>query len=460
MQLSLLLVIALSYPVRASTIALPGKFTGPVDPALKITVDHCTFKGDGGGSIVEIYLDLSRSAFTHRQTPDGWYGALNCLVVIDDGLQIVGSDRWSVEDIIAAPESGFATQRIIDGRVYALAPRTYTFSIYVADSLGARYNQTSLRIEVPAFSDTTFAISDLELGGYLLGPGEHPRFDRGDFTFIPNPRRLFGQQPPFLYYYLELYPASQSTGPGDYRIRRWVSDAAGETVRTFPVGQLTGGPEPFADLDSLPLGGLGSGSYRLHLVVEGPGGPASRDRKFFLHDDALPPRTVATGATYFDSASVEEELGEITFLLGRNQLDALAGRSARERGSFLEAFWRRYDDDPRTPEVPARLQFRYRVAEADQRWDNTRSPGHKTDRGRIYVLFGEPAEREQHPLDAHAKPYEVWNYHTVDGGAVCVFVDRSGLGDYVLVHSTLRGEVVNPEWYRDFIQRSGMDTRR
>ena len=75
-------------------------------------------------------------------------------------------------------------------------------------------------------------------------------------------------------------------------------------------------------------------------------------------------------------------------------------------------------------------------------------------------MFGEPDDRDSHPIDSHAKPYEIWSYRNIEGGVEFVFVDRSGLGEYALVHSTLRGEVNNPDWYNFYVQRSGLETRK
>lgn len=307
------------------------------------------------------------------------------------------------------------------------------------------------------------AMSEVELGGYLLPPGEHPRFDRGDFTLIPNPRRLFGQVLPYFYYYFEVYPPESATGAADYEIRRYLVSGSGDTAKVLKPIAMTGGPGFFADIDSVGLGGVPSGTYNFTVeVIDAGGARAMQSAKMFVFAPEVPAGEALTtgGAGEYDSAAVERELQEIQFLLSKNETLVATKLSPAEKGRFLENFWRRYDDDPTTPEVPLRQLFRVRVDEADARWGNSRTAGHKSDRGRVYVLYGEPDERETHPLDIHAKPYEIWNYNNLEGGVTFVFVDRSGLGDFMLVHSTLRGEVVNTDWYREFVQRSGMDSRR
>jgi hypothetical protein len=72
--------------------------------------------------------------------------------------------------------------------------------------------------------------------------------------------------------------------------------------------------------------------------------------------------------------------------------------------------------------------------------------GWHTDRGRIYILYGEPDEVERFPNSDNVKPYEIWHYHQIESGVMFIFVDRTGSEDYTLVHSTKRGEVQDSNW--------------
>ena len=67
-----------------------------------------------------------------------------------------------------------------------------------------------------------------------------------------------------------------------------------------------------------------------------------------------------------------------------------------EREQFIEGFWRRRDPDPAT-ELNEYLEEHYeRVAYANQHFASG-IPGLKSDRGRIYIMYGAPNEKETHP---------------------------------------------------------------
>jgi GWxTD domain-containing protein len=121
-----------------------------------------------------------------------------------------------------------------------------------------------------------------------------------------------------------------------------------------------------------------------------------------------------------------------------------------EREQFIEAFWRRRDPDPDT-EVNEYLEEHYeRVAYANQHFASG-IPGWKTDRGRIYIMYGAPNEKETHPTGGNydrpsyegggnttTYPFEIWFYRYLPGvgsGVEIEFVDPTGSGEYRIARS-------------------------
>ena len=44
------------------------------------------------------------------------------------------------------------------------------------------------------------------------------------------------------------------------------------------------------------------------------------------------------------------------------------------------------------------------------------------------------------------KPHEIWHYHNIESGVDFVFIDRMGFGNFILYHSTKRGELRENNW--------------
>ena len=87
-----------------------------------------------------------------------------------------------------------------------------------------------------------------------------------------------------------------------------------------------------------------------------------------------------------------------------------------------------------------------RMGTANQRYSSLAKEGWRTDRGRVLILYGEPSEIDRKASTDRSKPYEIWYYYQIENSVQFVFIDRSGFGDYVLVHSTKRGEVQDESW--------------
>src|SRR6185369_5743334 len=116
-----------------------------------------------------------------------------------------------------------------------------------------------------------------------------------------------------------------------------------------------------------------------------------------------------------------------------------------ERERFIEEFWRRRDPDPDTDENEYREEYYERIAYANEHFASG-IPGWKTDRGRIYIVYGKPDEIESHPSggayqresyegggSTSTYPFERWFYRYIAGvgsGIEIEFVDPTGSGEY------------------------------
>jgi GWxTD domain-containing protein len=107
-----------------------------------------------------------------------------------------------------------------------------------------------------------------------------------------------------------------------------------------------------------------------------------------------------------------------------------------EREHFIEQFWQRRDPTPGTPENEFKEEYYRRVAFAN---DHFRSsvPGWKTDRGRVYIVYGPPDEIDMHPSgdDPTWLPYAYWLYRYIEGIGTNVgmrFTDTARDGAYKL----------------------------
>ena len=111
-------------------------------------------------------------------------------------------------------------------------------------------------------------------------------------------------------------------------------------------------------------------------------------------------------------------------------------RTDAERDHFIEQFWLRRDPTPGTPENEFKTEHYRRIAFANGRFASNSAAGWRTDRGRIYILFGPPDEIESHPSGqppASDFPFEQWLYHHIKGigdNVIIDFTDEAKTGEY------------------------------
>jgi GWxTD domain-containing protein len=116
-----------------------------------------------------------------------------------------------------------------------------------------------------------------------------------------------------------------------------------------------------------------------------------------------------------------------------------------ERENFIEAFWLRRDPTPDTEENEYKEEHYRRIAYANDHFASG-IPGWKTDRGRIYIVYGPPDEIDDHssggtydrPIEegggtTSTFPFVDWTYRYIAGVGSNIkieFVDPSMSGEF------------------------------
>src|SRR5580658_9630072 len=118
-----------------------------------------------------------------------------------------------------------------------------------------------------------------------------------------------------------------------------------------------------------------------------------------------------------------------------------------EREQFIEQFWLRRSSNPDLPDNDFKEEHYRRIAYANEHFASG-IPGWKTDRGRMYIMWGPPDEIEAHPTggtydrpmdegggSTTTYPWETWRYRYMEGigeNVIWEFVDPSSSGEYHL----------------------------
>lgn len=118
-----------------------------------------------------------------------------------------------------------------------------------------------------------------------------------------------------------------------------------------------------------------------------------------------------------------------------------------EREQFIEQFWQRRNPDPDSADNTFKEEHYRRIAYTNEHFSSG-IPGWKTDRGRIYIMWGAPDEIESHPSggsyerpseegggETSTYPFEDWRYRYLEGigeNVMLEFVDPTMSGEFHL----------------------------
>ena len=169
-----------------------------------------------------------------------------------------------------------------------------------------------------------------------------------------------------------------------------------------------------------------------------------RFENFYPAYTANMPRTGADGISNWPVA--------ITVLASKQEKrEWEAVGSANEQARFVDEFWKRRDPSPDTPENEFRDEFERRVVFADRVFESPDARGSTSDRGRVFVLLGQPSSVHRRPLSP-LDPIQILDRTQVVNGSIeqwvygsaqlpvkiakeyvsYRFVNQVGIGDNVL----------------------------
>jgi GWxTD domain-containing protein len=139
---------------------------------------------------------------------------------------------------------------------------------------------------------------------------------------------------------------------------------------------------------------------------------------------------------------LNEDVAYIITSAERTAFQALTTDNDREQ--FIEQFWKRRDPTPDTERNEYKEEHYRRIAYANDHFKSG-IPGWKTDRGRIYIQYGPPDQREAHPSGGTYQTlgggtittyaFEQWRYRYIEGmgtNITLTFVDSENNGEYHL----------------------------
>jgi GWxTD domain-containing protein len=316
-------------------------------------------------------------------------------------------------------------------------------------------------IIIQPFLDEKTSISDVQLASNIIPNTQNSSsiFYKNTYEVMPLPASVGGEMQPVIFYYLELYNLQAEVSGTELRLDEIILNSKGQLVN-FKTKKINKSVNTRVEVGLVKAHKLPTDTYTLqmNLIDSVANYGVSSTKRFFVYNPSVETQdtislTVSPVLSTAFGVMSEEELDNLfdksKYIATNPEIDKYKALSTEEaKREFIYNFWKSRDENPSDDRNENYLNYIKRVDESDDRYSAMGKQGWKSDRGRVYIIYGEPSEIERHPNETATRPYEIWKYESLEGGVYFVFGDLTGFNDYQLLHSTKRGELRDDYWQR------------
>jgi GWxTD domain-containing protein len=423
-----LLLLALAAAPRAQVTAYEPDFDA----------DVVAVRGADGTPQVDVYTSVPYQSVRFLARTGGFEASYTVDVEVytadaqGNRQGLVRNRSW--ERSVQAPD--YAATQAADGadralQSLALEPGRYAVEVTVEDGASHRATAREFALDVPP-ADRPYALSD---------PLVLERYDRGSRDLHPSVGGVVrADQGSFTLYY-EIY----AEGTGDLRVTYTATDRSHVPARPSITALMGLSPRQRADRGvafmlsepiqvrpgrnpatlRVDMDQFRVGDYLIEVRLETTAGE--------LLATATRPLVVRFAGMNAQVADLAQAISQLRYIARDREIaDMRNAATDEERLRLFQAFWANRDPSPGTRRNERMEEYYARVAYANERYGRLRDQGWSTDRGEVYIRFGEPDFVESHPFAyGSIRPYEVWFYNR--HGRRFIFVDETGGGDFRLL---------------------------
>ncbi|MFC2094114.1 GWxTD domain-containing protein [Bacteroidota bacterium] len=428
--------------------------------------DYAQFGYDSTSNYVEFYYSFNQSSLTiiNTDTIDYTEGILH--ITIEDTLtgELQVDKDWLISHIIN--DSLNSNKSLVGVIGFLLNEGTYKCEIIGRDKIDTEKQRSIAEIfEVNPFYKLGMSMGDIQLASNIVQESNNVSsiFYKNSFEIMPIPTSTFGENQPVLFYYTELYNIKAQVD-GKLRIDKHVINSKGQVVnqKSKSISRSLGSR---VEVGTVMTYKLPTDTYTLalSLIDSAANYGVSSSKKFFVYNPSV--EYVDTFKT--ESSNIvlgmfgvmsDEELDDFfaksRYVASEQEIEKyenLTTESAKRL--YLTNFWKARDEDPSDDMNQYLKNYLRRIEESNNKYKTISKEGWKTDRGRAYLVYGQPSDIDRYPNQTDSRPYEIWYYNDIEGGVEFIFGDVTGFSDYLLLHSTKRGELRDDSWQRRIVVR-------
>ncbi len=428
--------------------------------ALDASITYSTFKSPSQ-NYVEVYLYVVGQTVTYVPNADStmFQAGVEVVILFKQGEEIIKFDKYNLN----SPKSSLK-ENFVDLKRFALPDGEYQIEVSIQDNQDStnvvRYSG-NLKMEYSK-DENVLLQSDIELlASVKKAENEEHVLVKNGYFIEPLPHNFYHKNLDKLIFYNEVYDTDKKIGD-DFQVTYGIERKINNKATTVLIGHKKRKPQPInvlilqMDIKELP-----SGNYNFFVEIRNRAKEllARKSVEFTRSNPYLQ-------ATHEQIETVEikdEFVGELTREELRYSLKAIAplvidrdvellnsvieNKDSTVQQRFLFNFW--VNQNPNNPDITYKAFMEIAKA-VDKLYVDGFGYGFESDRGRIFLRYGRPNDVIAVDTEPSAPPYEIWFYNdfpeTNQADVKFLFYAPDLGTNYRLLHSTVRGEVNNPQW--------------
>ncbi len=318
-------------------------------------------------ALVLVSLSFPTQAFTFVREQDRFRATYNVTVEArQNGTVVARAESNETVRVLAFKETQRTDESILFQQRLTMPPGTYTMTVLVRDGATSRSVQQEKNIVVPRYGSqpsTPIVAFEATPRSSASAAPELLANTRGTIVLGRDAE---------LSLYLEVRDSAQAGVPLEIAIRDDKGTALWQNTVTLPHrGELA------SSMVRIPVGTLGVGIVR--AAVWRPGQPDTVSQSLLISfGDDVP------------VASFDEMIGYLRYFASGARLNSLKTGTPQQRAEAWAAFLRETDPITITPQNEALRDYFQRIRSANERFREDAGAGWLSDRGAVYVAFGEP----------------------------------------------------------------------
>jgi len=405
--------ILILYVCGLSQYMGPPKLSGVGLPYFNTEI-FPTFTEDGSQKIVRVYIQMLNDDITFVSVDSGYTAEIQIDIFISNKENEFNFNRSLNENIFAKDFDAtnsrhevnvFSTEIPIDSGKYEAV-------VTVLDKNSGKQVNRKVVFDFPSFSKLPFLISDV-----LLFDKYQEDSTGRIVNFVPNLTGNFSSGADFVYLYFNTFIKE---GEDDSLSIHYTIRDASNYINQRNEYAFTGNHRHREHFIRLSRHQFERTKYSIQIIAT-MGKFQYKIDKFFSFYWTISP----TSPKDLDLA-----LKQLDYLADSDSVDYYLEQPFEEKKAYFQRFWKEMDPNPETNKNELMDEYYRRVNYANQTFSSISQEGWLTDRGRIFIKFGQPDDIERHPFEMNSNPYEIWRYYSLR--KVFLFIDRLGFGDYYL----------------------------